>query len=119
MTEFYGYLKNGRASGPVLVSLSRESMPSATSQCETRYTTQHWTTFGPDFYIAFDTRLNIDPYKLYMNGELSIQYLLSQDALVSKKPTIKCDMIEAKNALKLHESDVHYLYKPTIITEQT
>ena len=27
-----------------------------------------------------------------MTGELSIMYLLSQDSLVSKQPTIKCDI---------------------------
>ena len=27
---------------------------------------------------------------------------------------IKCDIIDAKNALKLHESDVYYLYRPSI-----
>lgn len=46
-------------------------------------------------------------------------YLLSQDALVSSLPTIRCDTIEAKNVLKLHESDVHYFYKPSIITDET
>lgn len=55
---------------------------------------------------------------LWKNVELSIMYLLSQDTLVAKKPTIKCDIIEAKNALKLHESDVKYFYKPDIITKE-
>ena len=70
-----------------------------------------------NFYIAFDKNLDFNPYSLYIKGELSIMYLLSQDALVATKPTIKCEIIEAKNALKLHESDVKYFYKPDIITE--
>ena len=45
--------------------------------------------------------------------------LLNQDALVAKKPTIKCDIIDARNALKLHETDLHYFYKPDIITEDS
>ncbi len=75
--------------------------------------------FDDGFFIAFDTNLSFNPYTLYMNGELSIMYLLSQDALISTKPTIRCDIVEAKNALTLHESDVHYLYKPSIITDET
>ena len=71
------------------------------------------------FFIAFDTGFDFNPYTLYMNGELSIMYLLSQDALVSLKPVIRCDVIEAKNALTLHETDVYYMYKPSIITEET
>lgn len=54
---------------------------------------------------------------LWKNVELSIMYLLSQDTLVAKKPTIKCDIIEAKNAFKLHELYVRYFYKPDIISE--
>ncbi|WP_300485523.1 hypothetical protein, partial [uncultured Brachyspira sp.] len=71
-----------------------------------------------DFYIAFDKNLDFNPYNLYIKGELSIMYLLSQDALVAAKPTIKCDIIEARNTFKLHESDVKYFYKPDIITEE-
>lgn len=71
-----------------------------------------------DFFIACDTRLSFDPFSLYKQGNLSIMYLLSQDSLVSKQPSIKCNIIDAKNALKLHESDIYYLYKPTIITEE-
>ncbi len=40
------------------------------------------------------------------------------EVLVSSKPVIKCDIIEAKNALHLHESNIAYLYKPTIITSE-
>ena len=67
--------------------------------------------------VFFDQKLSFNPYNIYMNGELSIMYLLNQNTLIAKEPTVKCDIIDAKNALKLHESDVHYLYKPSNITE--
>ena len=56
------------------------------------------------------------PPILYKNGELSIMYLLKQESLSTDK-NIKCNIIDAKNALQLHESDVHYFYKPDIITD--
>ena len=71
-----------------------------------------------DIFIAFDKTLPFNPKTLYNNGEMSIMYLLSQDSLKAPKPVIKCDIIEAENALKLHKSDVHYFYKPSIITQQ-
>ena len=71
-----------------------------------------------DYFIAFHEDLSFNPYTLYLNGEMSIMYLLNQDAIESRHPIIKCDIIDAKNALTLHESDVHYFYKPSIITQQ-
>ncbi|KAK8887605.1 hypothetical protein M9Y10_038656 [Tritrichomonas musculus] len=68
------------------------------------------------YYIAFDKRLPFDPYILYMSGDLSIINQFSPTALKTDK-AIKCSIIEADNALKLHKSDVHYFYKPSIITE--
>ncbi|KAK8893138.1 hypothetical protein M9Y10_021553 [Tritrichomonas musculus] len=52
-----------------------------------------------------------------MNGDLSIMSMWYQDALFSSKPTNKCDIIEADKALQLNKSNVHYFYKPTIISE--
>lgn len=37
--------------------------------------------------------------------------------VIGKKPTIKCDIIDAKNILKLHGSDLRYFYKPDMISE--
>lgn len=67
--------------------------------------------------IAFEKRMELDLLSLYNNGDLRIMNVLSQDALVAKKPTIKCHIIEARNALRLHEIDLHYFYKPDVITE--
>ena len=61
-----------------------------------------------------DKKLEVDPYGLFRNGDMSVVYLLNDDALVTRQPVIKWDIIDAKNALKLHESDVYYLYRPSI-----
>ena len=63
----------------------------------------------------FDEELGFHPYTEYLNGELVIEYLLSQNALVSNEPTLRCEIIEAKNALRLRESDVYYFYRPSMI----
>lgn len=47
---------------------------------------------GPN--TAFDSKLGYDPKMLWKNGELSIMHLLSNNWLVAKKLTIKCDIIE-------------------------
>ena len=44
-------------------------------------------------------------------------YLLNQNAIESTIPEIKCDIINARNALKLHESNIAYFYKPSYINE--
>lgn len=62
----------------------------------------------------FDPNL-FEPRTEYLNGNIIIEYLLNQTSLVSKAPTVKCDIIEARNALKLRETDVHYFYKPNQI----
>ena len=103
--EFTAYVENHQAKGPCI-----------TCRTDLKCMVTHWTTFGPEFFIAFDTRLGVNPYSLYMNGELSIQYLLKQDSMVAKKPVVKCDVIDARNALQLYESDVHYFYKPSVVT---
>ena len=108
ITEFIAYVEGGIVYCPVITNASNNT-------CNIN----HEPNTSNGFFIAFDQRLSFNPYELYMNGELSIMNLLSQDALISKLPTIRCDTIEAKNVLKLHESDVHYFYKPSIITEQT
>ena len=108
-TEFTSYVNNGTIFNPIITS----NLSDGTCNINYEPNTEN------EFYIAFDQRLAFNPYELYMNGELSVMYLLSQDALVSSLPTLRCDIIEAKNVLKLHESDVHYFYKPSIITDET
>ena len=51
----------------------------------------------------------LDLRTMFDNGDISIMNVLSQDALVAKKPTIKCDIIEARNAFKNHETYHKYL----------
>ncbi|KAK8872187.1 hypothetical protein M9Y10_007951 [Tritrichomonas musculus] len=66
--------------------------------------------------IMFDKDLIIDPYVWYLNGDMTIHNLTINDALVSRKQVIKCDIIDAQNALKLQKSDVYYFYRPTSIS---
>ncbi|WP_295163603.1 hypothetical protein, partial [uncultured Brachyspira sp.] len=70
------------------------------------------------FYIAFDKNLSINPYTLFINGDLSILNQFEPTCLTTEK-SIKCSTIEAENALKLHKSDAKYFYRPQIITEET
>ncbi len=70
------------------------------------------------FYIAFDKNLSINPYTLFINGDLSILNQFEPTCLKTEK-SIKCSTIEAENALKLHKSDAKYFYRPQIITEET
>ena len=105
--EFICYIKNGKALCPVISCRENED------KCDVN----NVSMFNQDFFIAFDTRLPFNPYELFMKGELSIMYLLKQDSLVATTPSIKCEIIDAKNALTLHESDIHYFYKPDIITD--
>uniref|UniRef100_UPI0025A67C68 hypothetical protein n=1 Tax=Bacteroides acidifaciens TaxID=85831 RepID=UPI0025A67C68 len=65
--------------------------------------------------IMFATDFNIEPYIRFLNGDIVIHNLLSSDALVARKPTIKCDIIDATNALKLQRSDTYYFYRPSMI----
>ena len=65
--------------------------------------------------IIIDSNCTFLPLAEFIKGDLVIEYLLSQTALRSREPNIQCDIIEAKNALKLRKSDVLYFYKPDII----
>ena len=106
--EFFIKGNNGKISCPII------SFDSTTKGCIIESSNEATTN---EFYIAFDDRLTFIPYSLWNNGDLSIISMWNQDALVSNQPVIKCDIIEAENALKLHKSDVHYFYKPSIISE--
>ena len=105
--EFILYSENNKLHCPVITKNNANAM----------------TLFNIDYvedetpFIAFDKECTFNPYGLLMKGELSIMNLLPQNTIVSSVPTIKCDIIEARNALKLHESNIMYFYKPTSITE--
>ena len=106
--EFFIKGSNGKISCPII------SFDPTTKGCIIESSNEATTN---EFYIAFDDRLTFIPYSLWMNGDLSIMSMWYQDALFSSKPTNKCDIIEADKALQLNKSNVHYFYKPTIISE--
>ena len=109
INEFYIYVHDGKIYNPILMH--------NTEHDETRLSYFHEAT--NKIFIAYEERVNLDPYNLYIKGELSIMYLLPQDSLVAVEPTIKCDIIDAKNVMKLHESDIIYLYRPSNISDET
>ena len=108
--EFYCYVSNQRLICPVITLSQANSLISYTIDCVE-------VSWDEKPFIAFDKQITFEPYSLYLRGELSIMYLLPQDTIESVIPEIKCDIINARNALKLHESNVAYLYKPSRITE--
>ena len=74
------------------------------------------TTPGvPAIFIHED--LKAAPHDLYTNGYMSIVYLLNQPGIQAIPKEIKCDIIDARNCFKLHESDVPYMYKPKYFKE--
>ncbi len=90
--------------------------PCVTAAEDKKVTITEETSTTP--YIKVDKNLNLDLKSLYINGEISIIYQLPLNHLKSTLPSIKCDIIDSRNSLKLHESDNLYLYKPSIITEE-
>ena len=46
-------------------------------------------------------------------------YALSETCIQSDRDVVKCNIIEAKNAFKLIETDQLYLYEPTVIADKT
>ena len=108
--EFYCYVEDKKLYCPVITLSPTNDL--------IRYQIDYVETSWEDKpFIAFDKQISFEPYVLYLRGEISIMYLLPQDTIESKIPEIKCDIITAKNALKLHESNVAYLYKPSKINE--
>ena len=107
--DFYAYVENKRLYCPVIVV----HQPDETDPLQ--HIIYHEEADVP--FIAFDKNVSFNPYTLYLNGELSIMNLLNQNTIESKTPEIKCDIITARNAFKLHESNVPYLYKPSYINE--
>ena len=63
---------------------------------------------------------NISDIKLlFTNGSFILSYLLSEDYIQSDTGIVACDIVEARNALKLVETSNIYLYEPTKIDECT
>ena len=117
--EFYCYVEDKKLYCPVITLSTTNSI---TQGSETRAQRAYAidcieVSWSDKPFIAFDKKISFEPYILYLQGELSIMYLLPQDTIESTVPEIKCDIITARNALKLHESNVAYLYKPTRIYE--
>ena len=101
--EFYIYVKDKQIYSPIITK--------GENGCSINN-----STIFTYINIAFDVNLEFNPYTLWMNGELSIMNEYLTDSLQTEK-AIKCSIIKADNALKLHKSDVMYLYKPNTITE--
>ncbi|WP_289705115.1 hypothetical protein, partial [Bacteroides acidifaciens] len=101
--EFFIYAKDGQVYSPMITK--------SANGCSINNS----TNMGY-INIAFDSGLDFNPYTLWMNGELSIMNEYITDSLQTLK-TVKCSIIKADNALKLHKSDVLYLYKPTLTSE--
>ena len=56
---------------------------------------------------------------IYSEGVMMFSYALSETCIQSDRDVVKCNIIEAKNAFKLIETDQLYLYEPTVIDEKT
>ena len=108
--DFYCYVDNGELYCTVAILISSNGLQKYQVDC----VRVSWDTQP---FVAFDVDIPFEPYSLFLRGEISIMYLLHQDNIESKIPEIKCDIIDARNALKLHESNVVYLYKPSKIDE--
>lgn len=80
------------------------------------FTTENSVPNSPMIWI--DEAISYFPYQMYMEGDLSFIYVLAQESIKSNKSVVKCEIIDAKNAFKLHESDVYYLYTPTATEER-
>ena len=117
--EFYCYVDNQKLYCPIITKtkMARRDSPAGANSLDHYKIEYVETTWDSKPYIAFDKQVPFVPYDLTLSGEISIMYLLPQNAIESKTPEIKCDIITARNAFRLHESNVPYLYKPSIITE--
>ena len=108
--EFYCFVENKRLFCPVITLSSTNDATHYVIDCVE-------ISFDEDPFIAFDKNISFEPYTLFLRGEISVMYLLPQDTIESIIPEVRCDIITARNALTLHESNVAYLYKPSRIYE--
>ena len=56
---------------------------------------------------------------IYTEGIMVFSYALSETCIQSDRDVVKCEIIDAKNAFKLIETNQLYLYEPTVISEKT
>ena len=56
---------------------------------------------------------------IYTEGVIVFSYALSETCIQSDTDVVRCEIIDAKNAFKLVETDQLYLYEPTVISEKT
>ena len=77
--EFFVYVENGKISSPVITWTGN-----GPRVCSFSHTNYHTNALTCAFII--DKQLDIDPYALFRNGELSVMYLLNEDALVATQP---------------------------------
>ena len=112
ITQFNISYQNKKFKCPVITFLDTEDNHNV---CSIEYKDSPFTNNHPAIFIHDD--LHISPQKLYINGDMSIVYLLNQAGIQSIAKEIKCDIIDARNAFKLHESDVPYVYKPRYFKE--
>ena len=57
--------------------------------------------------------------QLYSEGQITLQYILKQAEIKSDNNIVECDIIKAKNAFTLRETDQLYLYEPAVIADKT
>ena len=113
ITQFNISYQNNKFMCPVITLLNTEDNHNV---CSFDYKESPLSNGLPAIFIHDD--LHISPHSLYINGDMSIVYLLNQSGIQSIAKEIKCDIIDAKNCFKLHESDVPYLYKPKYFKER-
>ena len=112
ITQFNITYDNNTFKCPVITFLDTEDNHNV---CSFEYKDSPFENNNPAIFIHDD--LHISPHSLYINGDMSIVYLLNQSGIQSIAKEIKCDIIDARNCFKLHESDVPYLYKPKYFKE--
>ena len=113
ITQFNISYQNNKFICPVITFLNTEDNHNV---CSLEYKDSPFEDNLPAIFIHDD--LHISPHTLYINGDMSIVYLLNQSGIQSIAKEIKCDIIDARNCFKLHESDVPYLYKPKYFKER-
>ena len=89
---------------PVITFFDTEDNHNA---CSFEYKDSPFENKNPAIFIHDD--LHISLHSLYINGDMPIVYLLNQLGIQSIAKEIKCDIIDACNAFKSHESDVPYV----------
>ena len=114
ITDFIISFENGKYKCPIITFVQEVDNH---NECTITYKNSPFDSGVPAIFIHED--LNVSPHDLYVNGYMSIVYLLNQSGIQAIPKEIKCDIIDARNCFKLHESDVPYMYKPKYFKERT